>query len=735
MATYTPQLQRFFYSHYFSGGLRQAIGVLLPALVLAGIFQMHAIGMITAIGAACVAIIDQPGGPRRYGTNGMMAAILLGSLTAFIAGMASSHSLLIWFVVPLLCFIFSMFTVFGKQGGLLGFACLLIMALTMREPLAPHAVLEHTLYSFLGGVFYFLYSLAAHRLLWHREEQQALSVALFATAEYMAARSRFYDVNTDLENNYRLLIHAQSDMTEKHQAARDTILRELPKRHTRADRLHTTSLNVFIDMVALLDSLVATHTDYATLRRSLPDSDALIFARDALNKLSANVEHIALNIARDKHVRERNSVKAELRAFEFELETYRRDGIINRDPEIYALLVQVLRRLRNATRLVDRMATHTSGTTDAGLVDTRLDKSLDRFLARKKWRLGMLTSNLRLDSSHFRYASRVAIAALLAMSFSGLWPYLGTLERVAPNLSTHSYWIVLTVLIVMKPGFALTRQRNGWRLTGTLIGCALALALFCVTQNTDIYLAVLIVCCVLGYSLIQLNFMAAAIFNTVFVLLVFHFLSPGSNAVIGERLVDTVIGCGLALLCSYILPWWEHRYMGSLAKAAKKANQEFFLTGLRYAGLSRAQAAAHAEGSEQTLALDAEQQEAELAWRVARKNMHIAFSNFASAFYRMMDEPIRRQANVPELNNLLIQNHVLASQITSAMPVLASLPAVPEGIQKSLESVELYLNDQDADPPASIETEGELATLAYPLRQMVKASQLIRQEMRGLGNA
>ena len=172
--------------------------------------------------------------------------------------------------------------------------------------------------------------------------------------------------------------------------------------------------------------------------------------------------------------------------------------------------------------------------------------------------------------------------------------------------------------------------------------------------------------------------------------------------------------------------------MASLAKAAKKANQEFFTTGLRYAQLTRAQAAVQA-GEQNTQALDAEQQEAELAWRIARKNMHIAFGNFASAFYRMMDEPIKRQANVPELNNLLIQNHVLASQITSAMPVLASLPAVPEGIQKSLDSVGLYLNDQDANPPASIETEGELATLAYPLRQMVKASQLIRQEMRGLG--
>src|SRR5690606_7749288 len=169
----------------------------------------------------CVAIIDQPGGPRRYGTNSMLAAILLSSLTAFVTGMASSHSLLIWLVVPSLCFVFSMFTVFGRHGGLLGFACLLIMTLTMREPLAPHQVLEHTIYSFAGGLFYFVYSFVVHRLMWHRDEQQALSVALFATADYMAARSRFYDVNTDLDDNYRRLIHAQASMTDKHQAARD----------------------------------------------------------------------------------------------------------------------------------------------------------------------------------------------------------------------------------------------------------------------------------------------------------------------------------------------------------------------------------------------------------------------------------------------------------------------------------------------------------------------------------
>jgi uncharacterized membrane protein YccC len=678
-----------------------------------------------------VAVIDQPGGPRRYGRNGMLAAILLGSACALLTGFASSHSLLIWLAVPMLAFIFSMFAVFGKQGGLLGFACLLIMTLTMRAPLATHEVLEHTAYSFLGGLFYFGYSVLVHRLFWHRDEQQALSVALFATADYMLARSQFYDVHADLETSYRQLIHAQANMTEKHQTARDTVLRELPRGQGRADLLRARMLNVFIDMVALLDTLVATHTDYATLRRSLPDADVMLFGRDALRKLARNISLQALNIARNRQTTERSSVKAELRAIEYELEKYRQDGMVEHSPEVYALLVQVLRRLRNATRLVDRMADHMSRDTGTELVDMRLDKSTNRFLSRRKWRLGMLTSNLRLDSPHFRYASRVAIATLAAMTLSAVFSYTLSAEGMNPGLSTHSYWIILTIIVVMKPGFALTRQRNGWRLAGTLIGCGLALALFNATTNANVYLAVLVITCILGYSLIQVNFMMAAIFNTLFVLLVFHFISPSSSLVIGERLVDTFAGCVIALLCSYILPWWEYNFMGSLAEALKKANLEFLDAGLQYARLSRQQAGSPATGSG---SLDQQQHEAELRWRVARKNVHIAFGNFASAFYRMMDEPIRRQHKLPELNHLLIQNHVLALQITNAIPILAGLQTVPDSVQQTLDAIGQYLRDEDANPPASLETGGELATLAYPLRQMVKAAELIRQEMKGLAD-
>src|SRR3546814_4011499 len=56
--------------------------------------------------------------------------------------------------------------------------------------------------------------------------------------------------------------------------------------------LRLSSLNIFVDMVALLDSMVATHTDYTTLRRTMPESDVLLFGRDALNKLRSEERRV-----------------------------------------------------------------------------------------------------------------------------------------------------------------------------------------------------------------------------------------------------------------------------------------------------------------------------------------------------------------------------------------------------------------------------------------------------------
>src|SRR5690606_25699861 len=165
-------------------------------------------------------------------------------------------------------------------------------------------------------------------------------------------------------------------------------------------------------------------------------------------------------------------------------------------------------------------------------------------------------------------------------------------------------------------------------------------------------------------------------------------------------------GCAIALLGSYILPWWEHNYMASLANALRTANHRYYKAGLHYAELIRALRGT-SPGAPQD-ALEADHLEADMAWRLARKNVYIAFGNYAAAFYRMAAEPARRQKNVPELNNLLIQSHVLTSQIGAAVPQMATLAEVPPGIRQALDAVDALLQDQDATLPTSLETDGDL---------------------------
>ena len=86
------------------------------------------------------------------------------------------------------------------------------------------------------------------------------------------------------------------------------------------DRQRVMIWNMFVDMLQLLDTLVATHTDYAALRRALAGNDCLMFMRDALVKMSLELNRIALDVSRGRKVQYRSSAKAELRAIEYGLD-------------------------------------------------------------------------------------------------------------------------------------------------------------------------------------------------------------------------------------------------------------------------------------------------------------------------------------------------------------------------------------------------------------------------------
>jgi uncharacterized membrane protein YccC len=267
------QFKRYIYSHHFYSGMRRAAGTLLPVMVLGGLFGWYPQGLVATFGALCVAFIDQPG-PHGNRLREMLGGVLLSSVTVTISGLASSHPLMMWFAVIGQCFFFSMLSVYGKKGGQIGFACLLLMTITLHSPISADELWLHTFTSFGGGLFYTLFSYVVSRIMIMREKEQALSIALFATADYIGRRADMYNLDSDLDASYRALIICQSDMIEKHQAARDMVLRGLTTESTQKSPRRVMLWNLFVEMIAILDTLVATRTDYVLLRKSLADADS-----------------------------------------------------------------------------------------------------------------------------------------------------------------------------------------------------------------------------------------------------------------------------------------------------------------------------------------------------------------------------------------------------------------------------------------------------------------------------
>jgi uncharacterized membrane protein YccC len=90
----------------------------------------------------------------------------------------------------------------------------------------------------------------------------------------------------------------------------------------------------------------------------------------------------------------------------------------------------------------------------------------------RPWRLrftgawATVAANLTPKSTMFRHAVRLAVGVGIGEYVSRSWSH------------THSYWLPMTVAIVLKPGFASTMTRGTLRVLGTLVGLLLTTALF-----------------------------------------------------------------------------------------------------------------------------------------------------------------------------------------------------------------------------------------------------------------
>jgi uncharacterized membrane protein YccC len=827
---YSIEIKKFLYSQYFYGGLRIAVGISLPPILCLLLFHQRDLGFTIATGALGACVVDMPG-PLKYKHNEMLACSVIGFLSALATGLATVNPVALWCTVVPLTFLLSLIVVYGNRWPQISFATLFMMIMTLEEHFTPVEALVNAAWILAGGLWYTYWSTFVSRWQLHRIEQQALAESVFACADYLLARADFYDLDNNLDDCYRNLVNKQIAAIDRQDAARDIVLRNYPKlKMGKLEPRRAMLFNLFINTVDLHDLFVGAHTDYPLVRNTFGGSDMLTFYRDLIRKAAADLEEIGLAVLQNHSPRSRVNVKAELRAIEFEIELMRKQDLPAKNPEAYSAVSATFRRLWSATRLIDKMRQSLSSEARTTETELRLDQALSRFVSSRRVPFGQIFSNLTMASPSFRHALRVTIAVAV-----GFW-----LGRLLPL--TNAYWIVMTTVIILKPGYSLTKQRNGQRIIGTLIGCAASIALMMFVKQPAVLLVVMFASMVMSYSLLLFNYTASVVFTSSYVLLMFHLLAPGSMRIIGERAIDTLVGCAIAIAASHLFPYWEYRLMGKLVNSMINATRQYLeaswwwggkaepvvaavvteaggraaaaamatpggrfgeagtgLAGAMTASAPAAQvfaaptassspainsdldappaslassngvtsasptAASGASTSTASAAASAAAQalERDYRYRLARKNVHVAFANLGQAFQRMMLEPKAAQKFVPELNDLLVRSHVLASQITAAAPLLRTSAQQPETVslqplQRVLSVVRDNLTEAEAGtmPPADqseatrqlareldtmvIEAEKspdysadavhELKLLAHQCKQMLTAANLIRRD-------
>lgn len=198
-------------------------------------------------------------------------------------------------------------------------------------------------------------------------------------------------------------------------------------------------------------------------------------------------------------------------------------------------------------------------------------EAFERRQLARPWRLQVenalatVRANLSLQSSALRHAVRLA-GSVLAGEFAA---------HAAGG--TRSYWLPMTVAIVLKPDFTATYTRGILRILGTLAGALFATALFHVLTPgpmLEVGLIFAIVFIVRCFGPANYGVFTTAL--TAYIVLLFALSGQRPSAIVQERAWHTLLGGALALTAYALWPTWERTQISDTLAAMLDAYRDYF---------------------------------------------------------------------------------------------------------------------------------------------------------------
>jgi uncharacterized membrane protein YccC len=192
-------------------------------------------------------------------------------------------------------------------------------------------------------------------------------------------------------------------------------------------------------------------------------------------------------------------------------------------------------------------------------------------------------------------------------------------------------------------------------------------------HNTRVHFVLMVLLMLANYTFMRTKYVVMVFCSTAYILILFQFLDIPFITVVQERLFDTVLGCVIAFSAGYFLfPDWE-------AHQIKNYMADMLLANAAY--LQKA-----------TESLEGKTVD-KVAYKLARKAVYVHSANLSAAFQRMASEPKRRQYNNELMQQFLVRNHLLFSNIAHLTTLLndgVPRPACRQAAQAQQAVYKLY---------------------------------------------
>ncbi|MDB5743825.1 MAG: protein of unknown function YccS/YhfK [Polaromonas sp.] len=626
-------------SQYVANGLSVSLGLVLIMLALFELAGLTAAAS-AAVGIVITSLPDLPS-PRRRKVMQVLPAPVLGTPLFLLVQLARHNDLLLGCVLAAGTFLAVMVMAWGKRGGPITFSLLFSMLFSMAAPPMDslREVVSHTGWFALGAALYLLWAVLTTHLLNPRFRAQLLAECLHSFAQILRTQAQRFGPEPNHHALLEAMLDLQASFADQLQGARDVVL-ESPT--TPARQRHAAML---LSLLEARDHQLACDLDLDVLLEQQAGAPVLPALRHALNATADELQALGMALLlgrRELSIRPIPDLRPQLAgalpprpatASPVAPQPARTDA-----PDMAALLHNMADRIGHINDEAVKMAGLARGEVAPELSLVRNQWQL--FVSATTWSWKPLLGQLGWRAPTLRYALRatLAVAAGYAVALHLPW-------------ATHDYWILITIVVVMRGNLAQTLQRRNARVAGTVLGCLLVVLLLMAHPGAKTLLLIVALSTGLAHAFALRRYLYTTIAATISGLLQAHLLLVGLQPLfaVGERLADTVLGALLAWLFSYVLPSWERSQIPGLVKRSLQAQSQ------------------HARLA---LALLDTAQTADVNWRLARREAYDSLSALTLAAQRSLAEPRQVRPPLEPLEALQARSYQLLAQLTAVKSLL-----------------------------------------------------------------